>query len=476
MTQEWFPPQLQPFQRLQVTDGLLMNAERWRLAHRYHRQRTNYHYQSLNQAGVVYGLGVSVIEPPEEVRSQYRDGRWLQIQPGIAIDQQGNFIIVPDPVEFRLASENHGKHPLTVYLVVRYVDPDTLQRQQSGELVQETFRIDEKTAPPGNGDVELCRLQLPVSGDNPPAVVTLSNAGDIFAPQDCQPNLLYRQQARSRPQVLLKVAQIQHLGNSPQAAAKFQQFNEFLNNVESLYPAMIPEHGLHQVSLQGQDGSSPALDYDLLYFPTQGDVTLTETEAETLKRHLEAGGVLLIEPEIRDTPLADLLQVQKELHTAIAETERNPDLAQSYQELITELNALQTTITTQLPQTFAVWDTLAREMGTPLETLSHLNHPLRKQPFLFSTLPIIQNSLTHLTVAGGIIILLGNLSLAWAYNPNYIFSREITRSSQELGVNLCYFAWRRKQLMQWQKPTQNTEPASMTAEPPSLSLEKMGNS
>ncbi|MDB9312796.1 hypothetical protein PN462_06760 [Spirulina sp. CS-785/01] len=474
MTQKWFPPHLQPFQRLQVTDGLLMNAERWRMAHGYHRQRTNHHYQSLNQAGVVYGLGVSVIEPPEDVRSQYRDARWLQIQPGLAIDHQGNFIVIPEPVEFRLASENNETHPLMVYLVARYVDPETLQRRQSGELVQETFRIDEKTAPPGKGDVELCRLRLPPGGKNTSLPLILSNAENVFAPKEGQPNLLYRPAARSRPQSLLKVAQIQHSSNSFQAAEKFQQLNEFLHTVESLYPAMMPEHSLHQVSLLGPGNSSQNLEYDLLYFPTQGEVTFTEEEEESLKRHLEAGGVVLIEPEIQGTPLEELLQVQKDLQNAIAATEKNPDFAQSYQELITEYNALQMTVTSQLPQTFAVWDRLARQQGHSLEPLANLNHPLRKEPFLFSTLPIIHNSLTHLTIAGGIIILLGNLSLAWAYNPNYIFSREMTRSSQELGVNLLHFAWRRKQLVQWQTPTQMSDQTRGIPEQPtaSLSLEK----
>ena len=39
-----FPtPPIQPFERLQATDGLLVNAERWRKAHDYHRRRQNAH-------------------------------------------------------------------------------------------------------------------------------------------------------------------------------------------------------------------------------------------------------------------------------------------------------------------------------------------------------------------------------------------------------------------------------------------------
>jgi len=48
MTHPFPPPPINPFQRLQASDGLLINAERWRRAHEYHRQRQNTHYQSLN--------------------------------------------------------------------------------------------------------------------------------------------------------------------------------------------------------------------------------------------------------------------------------------------------------------------------------------------------------------------------------------------------------------------------------------------
>ncbi len=40
---------IEPLSRLVVRDGLLLNAERWRQAHQYHRQRQNLHYQSLHR-------------------------------------------------------------------------------------------------------------------------------------------------------------------------------------------------------------------------------------------------------------------------------------------------------------------------------------------------------------------------------------------------------------------------------------------
>ncbi|MEL7227444.1 MAG: hypothetical protein AAGL17_22085, partial [Cyanobacteria bacterium J06576_12] len=85
---------LSPLQRLQVDDGMLITADHWQLAHQYHRQRQTIHYESLHKGGIVSGLGVSVGPIPEEASNRYRQPRWLTIQPGLAIDNQGNPIVV----------------------------------------------------------------------------------------------------------------------------------------------------------------------------------------------------------------------------------------------------------------------------------------------------------------------------------------------------------------------------------------------
>lgn len=92
-------PPINPLQRLHVYNSLMMNAERWQLAHEYHRHRQNVHYQSLNEPGIVCGLGVRVIVPPDDAPARFRDQRWLEIQPGIAIDLEGNPIIVDPSID-----------------------------------------------------------------------------------------------------------------------------------------------------------------------------------------------------------------------------------------------------------------------------------------------------------------------------------------------------------------------------------------
>ena len=136
---------IKPLERFQVNDGLLLTAKLWKQAHDYHRQRQNIYYQSLHQPGIVSGLGVCIIDAPQEVAGEYKDQRWLKVQPGVAIDVNGNPIIVPRSLTFRIASDAPKSGEIVVYVVISYVDPDRLQIESNSQLITETFRIDEKT-------------------------------------------------------------------------------------------------------------------------------------------------------------------------------------------------------------------------------------------------------------------------------------------------------------------------------------------
>lgn len=435
-----------------------MNAKRWRLAHQYHRLRQNLHYQSLNQPGIVEGLGVSPIEAPEDVRAQYRDRRWLQIQPGIAIDVFGNPIIVPHPIEFRLASENRSSKALTVYLVIRYVDPENLSRKQSGDLVEETFRIDEKTEPPAEADVELCRLILSGNaGDNGVILpVELTRAANVFQPQYAQPNFLYRQTARSRPQTHIEIAGIEHANTAPEGEEKLAQLNALVETAEALNSPICGAGPLTWTELvkrgekKGEEKQRDLKRYHLLYFPLRSDPSLSEAEEFALRDYVRSGGTIFADVVGEPTDLIEILKVQRDLYGAIAETERDADLAASREEAIDELNALHRELSMKVSRVFPTLELLAQYSQGRLESLIGSNHPLQTQPFSFSALPIINNKLTYLAVGGGVVLSIGNLSGAWKPAIDLVLSREISRSAQELGLNILYFAWRRRQLMQWQ--------------------------
>ena len=149
MIDPFFPPpsidpkqRLSSLERIRAYDGLVLNAQTWSKAHQYHRQRQNIYYQSLYQPGIVYGLGISIIDAPKEVSAKYRALPWVKIHPGIAIDWEGNPIVVPKEVTFPLnPPQNLTKTPLTVYLLINYRDPETLTQNNASDTIQETFRL-----------------------------------------------------------------------------------------------------------------------------------------------------------------------------------------------------------------------------------------------------------------------------------------------------------------------------------------------
>lgn len=384
------PPNIKPFQRLQVQDGLLMNAERWKQAHDYHRQRQNVHYQALNLPGIVCDLGVTLISPPSEIEAKYRDKRWVQVQPGIAIDLFGNIIVVPEPINFRISSENLSPDPIIVYLVVSYVDPEKLRRKELSEMVQETFRIDEKTSPPGDLEVELCRILLQ------PGAKEIESPKDVFFPGLNSLDLRYRKQARSRPQNYVRIAQI--IADDPHPDRTLSNFHYLLESVNALYPNLETADTLDRVTLPTTDPQ--VLNYDVLFLTGKQPLVVSEF-AKIIEPYLNLGTLLLIEADPSDI---------------------------AFIESIVELS-----------------DTL----GTPIQELNRLDlrHPLRTQPFLFATPPTIEGKPVHFGYGGGLILLIGKLSAAWGLNHPSLLPRETIRTAQELGINILNFAWRRRQMM-----------------------------
>ncbi|MDB9316995.1 MULTISPECIES: DUF4159 domain-containing protein [Cyanophyceae] len=388
MTHPFPPPQIQPLERLQATDGLLINAERWSKAHEYHRLRQNTHYQSLNQPGIVCGLGVRVIPAPRQVEAKYRDGRWVQIQPGIAIDVNGNLIVVPKSYDFPIDLEVVSSEPLMIYLVASYVDPDELRRGQQRDIVQETYRLDQKNSTLESTEIEICRILLQ------PGQNTIYPPADTFYPGYNNLDLRYRRQAQARPQAFVRMAQVSH--SDGEYARNFFNLAYLLQSLEALYPHLRGADEPNEVSL-----SENIQEYDLLYLTGQQSLTFNNVEFEALKEYLNLGGVLLV-----DAPL--------------------------------DANAL-------IESTHA----LAQQLEIPLRPLAELqrSHPLRTRPFLFAALPIINQQLIQLFTGGGIILVVGDLASAWGIDREFNLPRLTIRVAQELGINILNYAWKRRQLI-----------------------------
>ncbi|WP_319423489.1 DUF4159 domain-containing protein [Pleurocapsa sp. FMAR1] len=392
MTHSFPNPAIAPMQRQQVRDGLLLTAERWQRAHDYQRKRQNLHYQSINQPGIVCGLGVWVIPAPEDVAAQYRDNRWVQIQPGIAIDLEGNPIIVPHQINFRIATELKESEPVTVYLVAQYRDPDHLGASPDQEVVQETFRIDERSRPPERSEVELCRVLLRSSQQE-----LLCTPADVFFPGYGDLDLRYRRQAQARPQGLVQIAEIN--SDDEDCSQNFFNLTYLLRAVEDIYPSL---KGAETVDRVTWDEDLHL--YELLYLTGQQDLSLNNHQFSKLSSYLKSGGTLLVDAPVKSTELIQSVQA------------------------------------------------IAQKLQTPLKSLQEArrDHPLRIKPFLFSALPIIDGIKIQLLFGGGIILAIGNIGGSWGLDEQLQRSRTEIRTAQELGINILHFAWKRKQMIDLQ--------------------------
>lgn len=382
-------PSIQPFKRLNAINGLLITAERWKQTQDYHRQRQNVHYQSINQPGIVCGLGVSVIPAPAHNQARDRDERWVQVQPGIAIDLEGNVIVVPKPFDYHIDTELKESDPITVYLVVSYRDPDQLQPQNS-EMVQETYRLEETTSPPRSSDVELCRILLQAGK------VAIRPPEDVFFPGYNQLDLRYRVQAQARPQALVRIAQLNR--PDPDTTRNFFQLEALLQSLEILYPVLKGAEEVGQVALS--DGIAALQSYDLLYLTGRQKLTLNSAELAALKQYLDLGGVLLVDCLPDATKLSESVQA------------------------------------------------LSQKLTQPLQPLSTMrHHPIRTRPFLFSALPMTHQQPIQVSISSGIILVQGDIASGWGLDEKLSVSRTVLRTAQEFGINLLHYAWRRRQLM-----------------------------
>jgi hypothetical protein len=443
------PPPLQPFQRLRIYDGLSIDADRWKKSHHYHRRRQNFHYQALHQGGIVAGLGIRPIADPTAVATtatakmpSKQASRWVEIQPGMAIDGAGNPIVVTEPFTFQLQSAPRQGESLTVYLVVNYRDPDDLRQLNGNEkdYVQEVFRVQERTQLDSIVDVEIGRIRLTPGAD--PIVLPADLMAATIA--DNTLDIRHRQVVQAKPQSMVNIA---HLSNHQDAyQGRRDRWQQLMKSLPSIYAQLQGTAEIPLLSpidfLQRQQQS-----YDLVCID-QVDLIQQSSSPDVIaafKHHLSIGGMLLVQTDPYALNLGDLTSVAQELRTAIAQLPRDQNFAARRLQLQTELAAIDLEITTQLEQIPNQLAPIATLLGNPITNHGRLDplHPLRSQPFIFGQLPNIDGQQLYLLNWGGIVVMVGDLSLHWVGDET--LSREAIRSAQELGVNLLHFAWQRRQ-------------------------------
>lgn len=444
-------PMIESLKRLNVIDGLEITAERWKIAHQYHRQRQNIYYQSLHEPGIVYGLGVCVIPPPTDVSPQHRNHRWVQIQPGFAIDSLGNIIVVPKAENYYIYSQIKNGSSRLIYLVIRYVDPDELKLPNRIEI-SETFQLDEQNNPPQAGEIELCRIQL--EGED----FVLKSPENVFEPTANSLDVRYRPQAQTKPLSLISIAVL------PGDAEKEQQgLTRLLKSIKGLDPTYEGYQKIRQISTTDYQENNQNYE-DVLFLSQQRSQQLSSEDFSFLQSYFKKGGIILTQISTKNTKLEELKIIEHQLlieierieNTILTANKRNNDnqensdyLTRMYPILKDELEEIRNSIIIEVNQTSFHSKQLAQKLNIVLKTWEELPsfHPLKNEPFLFQKLPTINNQSLQLLVGQGLIVVIGELVSIFSDNQQNL-SREIIRNNQELMLNILKFGHYRKQMQQ----------------------------
>ncbi|MCE9573714.1 MAG: hypothetical protein K8W52_11215 [Deltaproteobacteria bacterium] len=152
----------QGYKRINFFKGFLTTEKDWNDAEKYHIEKRKLGNKMLHSPGVVYGYAGDL-----RVAARARGDLSVEIQPGYAIDGQGNDLVLFDaaiknisPEEFRL--------PQTIYVVLRFYEEltDFIAYKENLEYkghrrVLESCKVEvSQTEPDIQREVELCRVYL----------------------------------------------------------------------------------------------------------------------------------------------------------------------------------------------------------------------------------------------------------------------------------------------------------------------------
>jgi hypothetical protein len=139
--------------RVNPIQGLMIDSTTWQDAHEYHRNQMRLHQLALHGWGIAQGLDVHLDATAEDT---------VVVQPGIAVDPAGNYIVVTEPYSHHIAAREAG----TVYLLLLFSEVPTGPVQPFGSngaghptRILEAYRIQQRDRLPEEPCLELARVR-----------------------------------------------------------------------------------------------------------------------------------------------------------------------------------------------------------------------------------------------------------------------------------------------------------------------------
>jgi hypothetical protein len=279
--------------RVNPFQGLVIDADTWQDAHNYHRDQQRLHILAFHDTGIVSGLDVTAGSPPDYS---------VNINAGMAIDPDGNVIIMPQNQHYRLQTPNEKG---TIYLIIQFreIPGEPFQPPEGGQptRILEAFRIQEREFLPSEPYVELARI------DFDPAQSAIRNAGNNLKPSVNEIDLRYRKNARQTAPAAAAAAPASLPVPPPVTAAPVSRETIYIGHVilgegagdlhvNGLKNAVreYNRRSSYAVVLEDQvNMNKPLKRYSLLYFTGNGRFELSPEQQSALKNFIQSGGVIL---------------------------------------------------------------------------------------------------------------------------------------------------------------------------------------
>ena len=137
--------------RVNPFQGLVIDSDTWRDAHEYHRSQQRLHILAFHNIGIIDGLEIVANKAPDLS---------VNIYPGMAVDPEGNVIIVPETQNYRI--QTHEKRIIYLIIQFREVPAEPYQPPDGGQPTRiiEAYRIQERDKLPTEPYLELCRINF----------------------------------------------------------------------------------------------------------------------------------------------------------------------------------------------------------------------------------------------------------------------------------------------------------------------------
>jgi hypothetical protein len=368
---------LTPFQgrrRLSPRMGLLVDASVWDESHNYHRLQQKLHNLAFHRYGILAGLEVMAWSPA---------GNSVVVYPGVAMDSEGNVIVVTEPLRVWVDTESEG----TSHIVVRYSevvpasDSSPGRSRQQPAYIQEAFIVEDRRHELGPSDLELARVII--KGME----TVIQDAENPLQPSPGEIDTLHRPIAYPGNQGEVRLAVLNTTGAGCHTGG-LRNLTRIIDRDTAYHASFI---GLVDLATE-IDGC------DLLHICETHPFSFDDSQHAVLSHFLDRGGILL-----------------GEICFGSADEEAPAVVEESFRAL-------------------------ASSLGRSMQPATR-EHPLFRIHHLFSDAPAGVKGTATIMEGDGIIYTDGDYGCLWnGGSESQQASREVIRSALELGINMALYA------------------------------------